>query len=60
MWFFFVRTAVSAVSKDGSVLIFTLKLAKNGFVNFPGSSNGRDDKIVKETTDIKSATALQL
>ena len=60
MWFFFVETAVSAISKDRSVLIFTLKRSKNGFVNFPGSSNGRDDKIVKQTTGIKSATAIQL
>lgn len=60
MWFFFVRTAVAVVSEDRSVLIFTLKRSKNGFVNFPGSSNGRDDKIVKKTTGIKSATALLL
>ena len=59
MWFFFVGTAVSALSKDRSVLI-SLKRPKNGFVNFPGSSNGRDDKIVKQTTEIKTATDLRL
>jgi hypothetical protein len=58
MWCFFVGTAVSAISKDRSVLIFTLKRSKNGFVNLPASSNGHDDKIVKHTTGIKSVTAL--
>ena len=59
-WFFFVGTAGSAFSKDRSVLIFTLKRSKNGFVNFPSSSNGRDEKIVKYTTGVKSVTPLQL
>ena len=60
MWFFFVGTAVSAVSKDRSILVFTLKRSKNGFVNFPGYSNGRDDRIVKKTTVTKPTTALHL